>query len=494
MRTTWKTSVALAVTLACLGAAPARAIEILTNGSLDQSVGPLGWMSNESITGETTAISLAEHVAGGQSPLDLGTPALGVTISPWAGNTGAFEGQNKKVNYTLEQTITSQTAGQQYHLSGDFFMDFNFSGIVTNLDPLSPSDPGGTGTVPSPTIAKMELIFMNGTTPIGAPATLDLRAAAAASGITGDWATYTLEGTSPANTNAVKVKISALDMVDNFTPQGFRLDNFSLKRGTSTAERLTNANLNQAGAPLGWDLIETPEGTDNSSFIGFAHHPTATAPTGQGLWVRAFEGGEFSLTQTKPAVAGGAYTFTGWSFFEQNYIGGVTGQTTTETFLKLEFLDASNAILSTETTDIAASRFLQSGNTNANDATWREHTLMANAPAGSVNVRISVGATGLGFNVDPKQSAFFDDFSLQGPAPGVPGDWDNDLDVDGNDFLIIQRGLGTTTTAADIATWKANFGTHPVVGATGAVPEPASFAGAAILALAGLHAARRRQA
>jgi hypothetical protein len=53
-----------------------------------------------------------------------------------------------------------------------------------------------------------------------------------------------------------------------------------------------------------------------------------------------------------------------------------------------------------------------------------------------------------------------------------PGDFDADGDVDGGDFLVWQRGFGTTYDAADLADWKANFGTAPAISA---VPEPATM-------------------
>jgi hypothetical protein len=78
------------------------------------------------------------------------------------------------------------------------------------------------------------------------------------------------------------------------------------------------------------------------------------------------------------------------------------------------------------------------------------------------------------------------------PSVGVAGDFDGDLDVDGNDFLVWQQGLGVDFDASDLADWKANYGTAPGVGAAGAVPEPA----AAVLvmgAIGGAAAVRRRQ-
>lgn len=73
-------------------------------------------------------------------------------------------------------------------------------------------------------------------------------------------------------------------------------------------------------------------------------------------------------------------------------------------------------------------------------------------------------------------------------------DFDADGDVDGQDFLVWQRGLGTGVTnlagdanydgvvnAADLAVWAAQYGT-PVSGALAQVPEP-SAASLAVLAI-----------
>lgn len=58
---------------------------------------------------------------------------------------------------------------------------------------------------------------------------------------------------------------------------------------------------------------------------------------------------------------------------------------------------------------------------------------------------------------------------------GVPGDEDGDGDVDGQDFLVIQRGIGTTHTSQDLADWQANYGTSSVQSAVTAVPEPTAL-------------------
>jgi hypothetical protein len=67
--------------------------------------------------------------------------------------------------------------------------------------------------------------------------------------------------------------------------------------------------------------------------------------------------------------------------------------------------------------------------------------------------------------------------------PGTPGDFDDDDDVDGRDFLIWQRGgsPGGVGDADDLADWQEFYGTQPPLTAVTAVPEPASLA---MLALA----------
>ncbi len=90
------------------------------------------------------------------------------------------------------------------------------------------------------------------------------------------------------------------------------------------------------------------------------------------------------------------------------------------------------------------------------------------------------------------------------PVAGDDADFDGDDDVDGNDFLIWQRGVaasgGTQPTGdansdgaingLDLDVWKAQFGL-PAVTAASAVPEPAAAALAALGVVAGF-ALRRK--
>lgn len=75
---------------------------------------------------------------------------------------------------------------------------------------------------------------------------------------------------------------------------------------------------------------------------------------------------------------------------------------------------------------------------------------------------------------------------------GRPGDFDRDGDVDGNDFIVWQRGLGSQFNPTNLLQWKANYGQTGAVGALGAVPEPATYALVAAVITA-LPATRKRR-
>jgi hypothetical protein len=87
--------------------------------------------------------------------------------------------------------------------------------------------------------------------------------------------------------------------------------------------------------------------------------------------------------------------------------------------------------------------------------------------------------------------------------PPADADFDGDDDVDGQDFLIWQRGLGVGNTpgqgdaddngvvnGADLAVWRQQFGGGAAIPAVGAVPEPTGLALAAA-SLLGLTCCRR---
>jgi len=86
--------------------------------------------------------------------------------------------------------------------------------------------------------------------------------------------------------------------------------------------------------------------------------------------------------------------------------------------------------------------------------------------------------------------------------PGIAGDYDDDGDVDGGDFLAWQRALGAAVPpnqdpdgsgngmidAADLAVWKSSFGAASALHAYAAVPEPNA---AVLLIVCGMMAWRR---
>lgn len=87
---------------------------------------------------------------------------------------------------------------------------------------------------------------------------------------------------------------------------------------------------------------------------------------------------------------------------------------------------------------------------------------------------------------------------VAGPGTGPvtpPGDFDLDGDVDGNDFLVWQRGGSPSPlSAGDLAAWRTNFGSGGAgVGSAGAVPEPGSLCLVALAAGAGLCSLRGRR-
>jgi len=67
---------------------------------------------------------------------------------------------------------------------------------------------------------------------------------------------------------------------------------------------------------------------------------------------------------------------------------------------------------------------------------------------------------------------------------GPSADFDGDNDVDGNDFLVWQRGFGTTYNANDLTNWQSEFGATPSGAIANAVPEPASWLLASLMTVA----------
>lgn len=178
-----------------------------------------------------------------------------------------------------------------------------------------------------------------------------------------------------------------------------------------------------------WILIEDPATANTAEVINFG--ASSNHDGNLGLWLREFEGlffpGPFPntseidaiLTQFVPATAGNLYIFSGWSRWETNYSGGVTTlaanapggarPSPTQTTMSLEFLDDAFTVLGSVNLDLRTEQ--------SNDGTWRQHVLSGTAPAGTTQVQVSASAINMVPNIDPGQSAFFDDFALRSEVP-----------------------------------------------------------------------------
>jgi len=202
-----------------------------------------------------------------------------------------------------------------------------------------------------------------------------------------------------------------------------------------------------------WVSLEGPAPSTNTmsqASFGVNSNHDGTA----GVFLQPWRGGSSGnaplvfahLTQTVAGTPGLTYIMTGWARFEVNYAGGAdnldsdgmhTGDnlsdmmgppSPTRTYFALEFLDAGNSVLpGSVEIELRANGQPNDNfgtNTTVADATWFQHTLMSVAPLGTVNVQVRASMIDGIKNLDPSQSAFFDDFSLEAvpePASAVLG-------------------------------------------------------------------------
>jgi hypothetical protein len=157
-------------------------------------------------------------------------------------------------------------------------------------------------------------------------------------------------------------------------------------------------------------------------------------------WFQPYNGTEAAaednfahLTQTVPGTAGQEYTMKGWALFEDYFPGGRTNLnlddgdanfedgplSPTDSFFGLDFLDNNGNVLA-GSPQIELKAAGQPSNT-----TWMQHTLVAVAPPGTVNVRVRATMTDGVFNPFPEStpqlfqlSFFVDAFSLTAQSPG----------------------------------------------------------------------------
>ena len=366
----------------------------------------------------------------------------GADLATWRANFGRTP---RFANAVLSQTVPG-SAGQTYVFKGTSTFEDNYSGFVTTLDPESPF-----GAIPSPTTNTFTMEFLDaGGSVIGMPTTLDLRTEQTFPGFP---VVHTpLEAVAPAGTVNVRVTADALNMAWNGSEatmgaaQSAFYNDFSLTtQATPGTELLTNGDLN-LGPPDAldfWNQVEVPETRDQILRTPIAAFSNHTPDGTRGVWLSAFFGEHSGfepdpvdgiISQTVQAQEGATYTFSGWTKFEQNYSGGVdtiaasspgnlAGQPSpTVTEIRLDFLDVNSVVIGTSAIDAKEARRLLSPTANANDGQWYQHELQAVAPAGTRFARLTAQMLDGVFNIDPQQSAFFDDFSLDGPlVMSVPG-------------------------------------------------------------------------
>ena len=167
-----------------------------------------------------------------------------------------------------------------------------------------------------------------------------------------------------------------------------------------------NGNLDTPGAPAHWTLEKTPEDNVQFSSGSFARHNGSV-----GMWLRSFAGGDAKVVQTVAGSPGGNYTFGAWSKWEPNISVAIEGSTT-ETFLKMEFLDAANAVIGTPA--MLDLRTVQMRPMRVAGVLFERRGTRWHG-----NVRVSAGATGMGNSGSGPQSAMFDDFSLELAGAGT---------------------------------------------------------------------------
>lgn len=411
-------TVLLVAAMLGFAAGSAQAQELLSNGDLDtvSTEQAPGWTLDETVTGMPGTPTnsgqiqdFANHDAGGTT---------GLWLRAFAGNTDNLAGQDQATNADLSQTVPG-VAGETYTFSGWSRWEANYSGGVANLDIDKMAPPDMLGP-PSPTQTFIVMSFLDaGMAPIDQPA-IDLRAVQMNDNM---WRQQSITQAAPAGTAFVRVNATASDMKFNVDPgQSAFFDDFSLTAASApAAELLTNGKLNDVPQIPGWTLIEGPAGKNTAEQISFADHPGDAGELG--LWLRPFVSDasnplvDATLTQTVGVLPGREITFTGWSRWEDRYSGGEAA-TPTQTLMRMEFLDAANAVVGAPITlDVGADRTAQSPTMDPTDNQWYQHSLFGIVPSGATSLRVSGIADNM-FNTTGSQSAFFDDFSVRSvPEP-----------------------------------------------------------------------------
>jgi autotransporter-associated beta strand protein len=242
------------------------------------------------------------------------------------------------------------------------------------------------------------------------------------------------------------------------------------------ALRLTRANTYQGGTTIlaGTLIVDNPTGSGTGT-------GTVTVQIGARL------GGSGAIAGTVGVALDAAIAPSGLSGspIGSLAIGGLSMNTTSQ--FEVQFNQAlpvqGRRDVLTVTNNASLNGILVIENLNANllPSPSATHTILAaasitgsfaNAPNGTRLDTVDGSGSfivnyGPGSAFDPT-NVVLSDFL----AEGIAGDFDNDGDVDGRDFLVWQRGGSPAPLSpGDLADWKSNFG---ATGGIGAVPEPAA--------------------
>ena len=135
-----------------------------------------------------------------------------------------------------------------------------------------------------------------------------------------------------------------------------------------------------------------------------------------GVFFKAFSGGGANgpatghLYQDVAATPGLTYTLSGWAGAEANYLAG-------SSVFAIDFLNGANAVIGGSALDlVAAGLFVPNGQ----PFNYKQYSLSATAPAGTVSVRARVSMIdGINNPLGGGQAFVIDDFVLAVPEPSV---------------------------------------------------------------------------